>query len=315
MMPIAYTVSSSFSGSTLLSLILNAHPAIATISEFDGSRAIQGDPQYRCSCGERIRECPFFVALTKKLTKQGMPFSADNMDMYLRLHSSPRINALLTGNLPFVQSSGLEKRRDRLVDLVPACQREKQRIHARNDAVIQAILDLQGGSVFLDASKDPFRMRFLGERHALKVIYLFKNGIAGAYSYYKRRRRGEATMEVASRRWFREQLAICRVLKDFERRNVLEISYSELCEDVPGTVDRVCQFLGIERRRLDNFAEVPHHIVGNTMRLQRVSEITESTDWQTELMESEIEAYRRVFGTYAKALARVSPRLFDYVWR
>jgi hypothetical protein len=72
----AHIVFSSFSGSTLLSLILNAHPAIGTISEFNAMDDIANNTDFRCSCGELIGECSFFVRLRDAIRAKGLTLTS-----------------------------------------------------------------------------------------------------------------------------------------------------------------------------------------------------------------------------------------------
>ena len=56
-----YITSASFSGSTLLTFLLNTHPEIATIGEMKGDS--MDVERYRCSCGDPIGRCPFWQRL------------------------------------------------------------------------------------------------------------------------------------------------------------------------------------------------------------------------------------------------------------
>ncbi len=316
-MKVAYVVSSSFSGSTLLSFLLNAHPAIGTISEFDTMENIVHDPDFRCSCGERIRQCPFFAALKTKLRERSVPFEVDDMGMMLTLHRHPRINRLLSEKLPYFQSTGLERFRDKLVTLVPHVRREKTRINHRTEAFMQAILELQRATIFLDATKNPYRMRFLSEQHDVRAIYIFKNGIAGVYSFVKNSANTNAPMSVekASHRWFTEQLTISRLLKTLGRKCSVQLAYSELCRDTTGSMAKIYDLLGVELHPLTHYADAPHHIVGNIMRMGSFSEIRESTDWKERMSPAEVEVYRSVYRQYEKRLADANKELLSHIWR
>ncbi|UCG50580.1 MAG: sulfotransferase [Candidatus Latescibacterota bacterium] len=314
--PVAYITSSSYSGSTLLALILNAHPAIGTISEVDAMGDIAKDPDYRCSCGEKIRECRFFIELRDAIRAKGLPFEVHDMDMLLRLSGNPRINAALTEKIPRVNSSIAERVRDSIVDLIPWYRREKARMYSRNQAMFQAVLDLQKASVFLDNNKNPYRMLFLSKRFDVKVIYLFKNGIAGAYSYLKSAKYfGKSrTVEAATHKWFREQITICRCLARLDQAKYTQISYSELCGNPEGTMKKICGYLGIESLSLRDFANAPHHVVGNLMRLGNFSEIRETTDWRDNMSEVDIDRYRKTASKYLPRLRALNPTIAEHVW-
>ncbi len=314
---IAYIVSSSYSGSTLLSFILNAHPRIGTISEFDRMDEITADPDFLCSCGTRIRECEFFRRLESALQIRGISFAIENMDLMLGLDANWRLNQLLAEKIPMVQSSRLEDLRDAVVDLLPGLSRKKRACYARNEAFMRAILELQGADIFLDANKNPYRMRFLAKRFDVFAIYLFKNGIAGAYSYIKNTAASRSPLSIdgASHRWFEEQITISRSLRYLPPNRVIQIAYSDLCRDVRSTVRSICTLIGIDEFSPDDYAKVPHHIIGNKMRLGNVGEIKERRDWEDRLSESDVERYRSIMRTYESSLRKLNPKLLDNLWR
>jgi len=315
-MKIAYIVSSSYSGSTLLSFILNAHPKIGTISEFDRMHDIGSNPEFLCSCGLRIRQCPFFVELESLLRGQGFRFAIDDMDMTLSLHGNWRINQILAEKIPLFQSSGLENLRSRIVDSIPYFTDKKETFYTRNDAFMRAILDLQKAEIFLDANKNPYRLRVLRKRYDVRAIYLFKNGIPNVYSYVKNTADSSHPLgvEAATRRWFEEQITISRSLKYLDPTRVLQVSYTDMCNDVPATAKRICELLDIEYAPLDNYAHVPHHIIGNRMRLGKISEIKERTDWKERLSRADVEQYRRVAEKCLPALRAVNPAVTEHIW-
>lgn len=315
-MRVGYIVSSSYSGSTLLSFMLNAHPSIGTISEFDNMDAVANDPDFLCSCGEKIRECLFFQAVREKMQREGQPFSVDDMSLMLNLSRDERLNRLLTGKLPRLQSNIVEKIRDIFIQIVPLYRRRLQACHERTKCFMQIILGVQGASVFLDATKDPYRMLFLAQRHDVYAIYLYKNGIAGAYSYMKAAANGghSLTMTEAATRWFEEQITILRALQNFAADRQMKISYSALCRRPQAIAADVHKFLGLPVSSIESFWEATHHIVGNQMRLSGVSAIMEREDWKDALNENQIDEYRRLRSRYIGRLEQLFPGVRKDIW-
>jgi hypothetical protein len=123
------------------------------------------------------------------------------------------------------------------------------------------------------------------------------------------------SVEKASHRWFTEQLNIIRLLDTLDRKHVLHLAYSDLCKDTGGSIARICDFLEIERQSLDHYANVPHHIVGNMMRMGNFAEIRESTDWKEKMSPADIDVYRSVFRQYEKHLARANQEIVAHIWR
>lgn len=316
-MKIAYIVSSSYSGSTLLSFILNSHPNIGTISEFDNMDAIKKDPKYMCSCGQYVRECPFFLALKNRLNKKKIVFELDNMDMIVRLHQNERINRLMTERLPKIQSTIIEKTRDIIIDMLPKVRNAKERYYMRNQAFIEQILELNHASVFLDATKNPYRMLFLNKRFNIKGIYLIKNGIAGAFSYIKaaRSRNESLSMYDAASRWFEEQITISRAFLRMNTEQRIMVSYSEICQKTEETIYRILRYLQLDPRMIEkHFSKVPHHIIGNAMRLANAEKIKEKQDWIDGLGNDEKDMYRKVYKKYAPKLFSINPQIKKHIW-
>src|ERR1044072_4610633 len=68
---LAYILSASHSGSTLLAMLLGAQPGACTVGELRAPSL--GDPDvYRCSCGERIKKCPFWIAVSLGMAARGI---------------------------------------------------------------------------------------------------------------------------------------------------------------------------------------------------------------------------------------------------
>lgn len=314
-MKVAFTVSSSYSGSTLLSLLLNAQPDIGTVSEFDALGDILRDKDFVCSCGEEIRRCPFFKEVERILNEQGIDFSIERIHEMLEVHPQPLIQRLLVGRLPYFRPRWLEKLRDATVRSIPHYRTLERRFFEKNEALMKAVVELQGATIFLDANKDVYRMQLLARHFDVKPIYIFKNGIAGVYSYHKNAAaRGYPwTMEQASRVWFRQQLLICHSLKYFEG-DYLQTSYSTLCQDVEGTVRRITEFLGVGFSPARELAWTKHHVIGNRMRLTDLSVIREDERWKSSLSEADIAVYRSVYKQYAPRIRALNEELFGHIW-
>ena len=85
-----------------------------------------------------------------------------------------------------------------------------------------------------------------------------------------------------------------------ENRHVL-LRYEDLCQDVEGTLERLFDFCGVDPNiRVTDFRTVPHHIVGNAMRLGNVSEIKLDDSWKTLLGAAQLEEISRVAGTMCR---------------
>src|SRR5687767_4695914 len=68
----AYILAASHSGSTLLAMLLGAHPQACTAGELKGARG--SSDTYRCSCGEPIRDCGFWKRISAAMCQRGYAF-------------------------------------------------------------------------------------------------------------------------------------------------------------------------------------------------------------------------------------------------
>lgn len=316
-MKLAYITSSSYSGSTLLSFILNSNPQISTISEFDIMDEIKNDKNFLCSCGEKIRECNFFTSLKESINNEGVEFELDDMDMMFYVSDNERINRYLTQKLPVFDSSMLEHFRDIILNYIPAYKKRIDYIYARNDIFMKSVLKLQNGSVFLDANKNPYRLKYLSEKYDSSAIYLYKNGIAGAYSFLKDSRANDVNpiaFSDACTRWFVEQITINRCLNDMKSVSKIDLSYSDLCSDTVGSIHAICDLLDIEFSSLDEFQLSEHHIVGNVMRTASIDSIQERLDWKDNLTEEDFNTYKLIYKKYIGKLSKVNKNIIENIW-
>jgi hypothetical protein len=312
---VVFSLSSSYSGSTLLSFLLNAHPQIVTVSETDPMEHIKNNPNFMCSCGTPIRHCEFFHQVREGMKQRGLEFAVEDMDLMLNVSRNPRWNELLTGRIPYVQSSRAETVRDWIADLIPGVRRKKRIAIERNEAFIRTLADLTHADVYVDANKNAYRMRFFQKYFPVSAIYLFKNGVAGVHSYMKRRHRSPGLhVEAAAHRWFKEQLTISRALLLLPERDVIQVPYSEMCADVEGTLGRIFRMIGVREHKIGHPNDVAHHIIGNAMRLRPIAEIADRETWRAEMTEAEIAVYQRVYRRYIDRVRRVNPFLAEHIW-
>ena len=75
-----YVVGTSFTGSTLLSFLLNLHPQIVSVGECDPNFSNWSDPnEFPCSCGRTLAACPFWTAVDEEMAERGLRFDPDSL--------------------------------------------------------------------------------------------------------------------------------------------------------------------------------------------------------------------------------------------
>ncbi len=274
-----YLSCSSFSGSTLLSFLLNTHPLITTVGHTIGWRYDPGE-EFPCSCGKVLPECPFWRSVAEAFEKAGLPFAFNDFGTDYKVVENPKLNRWLTAQLPRVANDQLEALRESLVSLVPPWADALARQDRANTVLMRAALEYSGGRVYADNSHNPFRMRRLARVPDLELfgLYLVRDIRATVYSHMKNHDWG---VEAATRVWFSQQENILRLSQGLDRMRI--VTYEDLCDETDATLAQIHEFVGLPPESVGtDFGESEHHILGNAMRL-RERKISKDRRWKTAL--------------------------------
>jgi hypothetical protein len=284
----------AFSGATLLAFLLGAHPQIATVGEMNGLIAREDPEIYLCSCGQKIKECPFWGSVGRAMHARGFEFCVAHFDMGFGLDGPWPTRQLRT--IAF-RNRALESIRDALVQAWPGERRRLQALVARNEAFVESVLAVTGKRVFVDTSKDRLRLRALRKFSSfdLRVIHLVRD-VRGVVASRLRRNVGVEARE-AARQWARLHQRHQRMLDAWPEAYRIQIRYEDLCQDVQSALTRLYRFCGVDPEfRIGDFRSMPHHIVGNAMRLANLSEIRLDEQWRNLLTEDQIKEIYGVAG-------------------
>jgi len=311
-----YILGASHSGSTLLAMLLNAHPDVATIGESAPGRL--GDVEsYRCSCGALMRQCPFWREVTRRMRELGHDFDLEDFGT-----SFERFSRGLVARALRAEHRGplLETVRDLILSSSPRWRRARPRIMQRCRDLAAAVLDITGARVFADSSKLARRLKLLLRipEVNVKVVHLVRDGRAVALTYVRqsefadardpRFRRGgrgegapapyeEMNMARAAREWRRYMRSAQFVLSGLEPHRWIEVRYEDLCTDTSATMRRILDFLGLNSRvEIGDFRSVAHHVIGNGMRLDREAAVRLDNRWKQALTEAELREFDRSAG-------------------
>lgn len=297
--PFAFILAHSFSGSTLLSFLLGAHPEIATVGEMFIAPT-HNTADYPCSCGAPIEHCAFWRRVSAEMAARGVPFEVRGADSSLTAASYGRLGSRVVWAEP--RGPFLEGVRRAALALLPGVRRELDRRIAVNRHLAEVVLDLRGARVFVDATKRPGRALLLRRdpRLDLKVIHLVRDGRAVSRSTL---RNLGGTVEDGARSWA-ASLRRCEDLRrSFPPERWLTVRHEDLCRDSHGTLARIFDFLDVSPaaatggfRNFRDFRAGDHHIIGNRMRLSRTSEIRLDERWRTELTPEQRRTVERIAG-------------------
>ena len=271
---------SAFSGATLLSFLLNAHPQIASIGEMDG--LLRKNPnEYVCSCGTPIRRCEFWQAMRHEMAQHGCEFDVANFAMKF-LFDGPRWMQRLRSDS--FHSQFLDAIREMAIRSLPGeSQRFQQRV-ARNRAFVESVLKLTGKKIFVDTSKDRLRARALKmfSTYDVRVIHLVRDprGVIAS----RLRRHSDIPVSQAAREWVDLHIKLQDYAHLLNPAKFMGLRYEDLCRDPRALLQKLYRFCGaLPSFEPSEFKSTAHHIVGNPMRLKSVSVIKLDESWREQL--------------------------------
>ena len=293
---------SPFTGSTLLGTLLNEHPACASIGAATGLIRKVDLSTYRCGCGQPFRECEFWKYIADRTLALGHPvnvFETNFWNTHLRLSHNRLINALLVRSLGW---DGLNDTRDALVGRVAAVRNAISDMGWRTWSLATAVLERTGKSVFVDTARDHQRPKYLATHPLLdvRVIHLIRDPRGNAASIMKH---SGVTAAGAARHWRHYNVEAARVKRYLPEQSWMTLYYEDLCADPEGVLDRISDFLQVERARSrPEPRDSQRHIIGNPMRLRALNEIREDRSWQTDLGSRDLDVIARIAGSTSRGL-------------
>ena len=311
---LVYILAASHSGSTLLAMLLNAHPEIATVGELKASAL--GDPDhYLCSCRKKIRECAFWSDVGEAMKRKGHPFSITRAGTDLRSISSPYVTRLLR---PLHRGPILEGIRDAALACSPTWRSSLPRIQQLNEALIDCLCIRTGKKVLVDSSKIGIRLKYLLKNPALdvRVLRLARDGRGVGLTYMnpsafadasdpslrgggtgETQESGRRSMDEAAREWRRSNEEAEAIVRRLDRSKWMEVRYEALCESPDSTMGGIFEFLGVDPDPgRTNFRSAEHHVIGNGMRMDSTSEIRLDERWKWTLDASALSTFEKVAG-------------------
>lgn len=255
---VIYIVGTSYSGSTIMGIVLGASHEVEDLGEIKYFERIhRGIEEGTCTCGKLALQCPFWSKVHKKDHS-----SYGNQNVFERFKVILRI---LKGNVANKKITG-----------------------SGDYYLFRDILQKLGNSrgvrpkYLLDNSKSIFRLVYLSqcEDVNLKVIYIKREALGNVASYVKH---GESFVVGLFKYWtihflIRKFLS----MKDVE---FLEFKYRSFCDNPSRVVNNVCDFLQIKNfdYKKKILKRIYHVCVGNPDLMNRFksgeTEIRYHQDW------------------------------------
>lgn len=315
---LVYILAASHSGSTLLAILLGSHPEICTVGELKA--ASMGDvDRYLCSCRARIKECPFWSAVSGDMAERGFDFDIADAGTDLVSGAGPYLRRLLR---PLHRGPVLEFVRDAALGLSPGWRSRLSRFQERNSALAETVCARTGKEVIVDSSKVGVRLKYLLRNPALdvKIVRLIRDGRGVALAYVDPARFADARdpglrgggmgadrederlgIADAAMEWRRSNEEADAILEGLDPARWRNVRYEDLCADPGTTLRSLFAFLGVDPgigvEQLD-FEGL--HLIGNGMRMDFPRRIRLDERWREALGPRDL----RAFGSAAGSLNR-----------
>jgi sulfotransferase family protein len=247
-MRVIYIAGTSHSGSTLLDLMLNAHPEIIAAGEvLKLNRQLAAQPSRKrslapCSCGApTLWECPFWSEVDKR-TRDSAGASLSDLDVQ---------------------------------DYAPT-----QRGAAPNEIVFEAMAEVSGRNFIVDSSKLPKRLAYLLTLEGLDVypIHLVRDP-RGQINAVARKHGG------FFKHIFRYELIHEQIRRSLRAIPHSVVHYEDLVRDPEVTLRSVLAPLGLcfDPRQLSWAEAEKHEVAGNHIRFDATSKLVLDEAWKQSL--------------------------------
>jgi hypothetical protein len=311
---VVYILSASHSGTTLMAMLLGAHPQACTIGELKLENLGDID-SYRCSCGAPIISCDFWARIQKGMRDQQCDFTLSDPGTSVYKCPGRYPGRFL---VPLHRGRLLETTRDVALSISPTWRRHLARVKHNYRALVTTTLEVTGAQVLVDSSKQALQLKYLLQIPGLdvRVLWFVRDGRAVALTGVDKASFADATdpslryggsgkhdgfpsdsMVQATRNWRRSNEAADSLLDRLEPSRWMKLHYEDLCADPGAVLGRACQFLDLDpgKIRLD-FRSAGNHVVGNGMRLDNTSCIQVDERWRNHLTPADLQVFDQEAG-------------------
>jgi hypothetical protein len=314
MIKVAYILSASHSGSTLLAMVLGAQNGLFTAGELKGGN-LEPVEKYRCSCGKPILQCTFWLNVSASMQKRGVPFYVNHFGTNIAETGNSYIQHLLA---PLYRKPPFEWARDWALSLSPEWHRHRREVQQRNTALFQTLAQQSGAACIVDSSKTGIRLKYLLRNPNLDIhaIRLIRDGRAVALTYIDPiiyadsknprfraggyggvREKEKKNIADAAWEWRRSNEEGDALIAHMNPSRVYRVNYEQFCENPVNIIRNICRFLGQPANHVRmEFRNAGQHVIGNGMRLDDSSEIVLDDRWKTCLPNYERDVFERIAG-------------------
>lgn len=295
-----YILSAGHSGSTLLNLLLGAHPDAVAVSELT---YLPGNflHRERCTCGVAVDECAHWRDVARRLHDTlGIDLLRAPLTLDLGYRDAPRgvHRAARAYRAAWqLQRIALYARLAHGVPLPPALHARFDGCVRRRLAVYDAVRATAGARVVVDASKEYLlgASTWRAAPARTRLVLLVRDGRAVYWSNLKRGFPADYSLQ-AWHRYYAHALAVLR--RSVPESAVLRVRYEDLVADPSATLQRLCEFAGLRfvPAMLTGAGRTQHVASGNDMRFGGTARIRLDDQWRTSLPSPERARFERQAG-------------------
>ncbi len=309
---VVYIVGRGHCGSTLLELLLNRNPDIASMGEVNllGLQLFRDEHtrwKGECSCGKRPFDCEVWRPTLNAVQKQ---YCIDLTLKPLAFKLSDDSLAEEYGwKRPWHKIShkairALRKRKYEKAKPTPlVLQRSVAKWNDRRDFLYSEYARQRDVRTVVDASKDYLQMLEIARysKLNLKVLYLTRNPQGHAWSAI-RKKSSNARKEALE--WKQVNSSILNTLANINPRDWTQVRYEDLCANPNKELSRIFDFIGVPDQQLSPESEKNrrHTIAGNRTRFKVLDKIRHDESWKNNLTSEDLKTIEISAGLLSEQL-------------
>ncbi len=302
---LVFIVGTGRSGSTLLTMILGAHPEL-----FAPGEATMVDEWIQqndlCSCGVPVLSCPIWSRVMDQISRRrrinvaqfSSAFPIDLSRSFDRSKTTQRVAHLVSVGGVRMLPHVLWRRLNNL-----PCFAELTRRTENTLRFYECVREVSGREHVIDASKSVYRLLHVYSLRpeAVRAIYLTRDGRATVNSLMKHTGYSAKT---AALRWRNGNVYSRWMVGRIPPAQRIHVRYEELCRDPERTVKRVCGVIGVKYDpAILNFRSAEHHLIaGSPMRFGGKVDIAEDTSWRAQMSEAALGTFEQIGGRLNRKL-------------
>jgi hypothetical protein len=262
--PVVYILSNGRSGTTLLDMLLGAHPNIWTLGEAQILPWELLNPRVPCGCGRPVPESEFWKPILSEIPTETTGYHIGyfrNREQVGKVIRPNQLFDLIRGRPSEKWKSAVDEYGRKNAELFETVRRAAER---RSGAEVKWLVD---------ASKDPYRLFWLQQSgyFDLKVIHMIKDPRALVFSMAKPWLPYGAQRVVRyTGRWIVENIIMHHLCEEaFSPAQVHRQTYESFASEPGATLQAIGKWLGVDypSERVSKFREYENFAIsGNMMR-------------------------------------------------